>query len=108
MNSDKILFKLHAEVCNSMGHPIRLETVFHLKEAELSFSEIAEAIGVGKSTLARHLSLMVSNGIIIQRKDGVNVYYKIASPKITTACALMKEVLIERLKSNLDIIPNVD
>lgn len=108
MNSDKILFKLHAEVCNSMGHPIRLETVFHLKETELSFSEIADAIGVGKSTLARHLSLMVSNGIIIQRKEGVNVYYKIASPKITEACALMKEVLIERLKSNIDIIANVD
>lgn len=44
MNSDKILFKLHAEVCNSMGHPIRLETVFHLKEAELSFSEIVQPI----------------------------------------------------------------
>ncbi len=107
MNSDKILFKLHAEVCNSMGHPIRLETVHHLKKAELSFSEIAELIGVGKSTLARHLSLMVSNGILLQRKEGVNVYYKIASPKITTACALMREVLIERLKSNIDIVNNI-
>jgi len=108
MNSDKILFKLHAEMCNSMGHPIRLETVHHLKEQELSFSELAEAIGVGKSTLSRHLSLMVNNGILIQRKEGVNVYYKIASTKITTACALMREILIERLKSNIDIVSNVD
>ncbi len=107
MNSDKILFKLHAEVCNAMGHPIRLETVHHLKKAELSFSEIAELIGVGKSTLARHLSLMVSNGILLQRKEGVNVYYKIASQKITTACALMREVLIERLRSNIDIVNNI-
>jgi len=108
MNSDKILFKLHAEICNSMGHPIRLETIHHLKEAELSFSEIAELIGVAKSTLTRHLSLMVNNGIIVQRKEKVNVYYKIASTKITAACALMREVLIERLKSNIDIIPNID
>ncbi|WP_335965494.1 metalloregulator ArsR/SmtB family transcription factor [Galbibacter sp. PAP.153] len=108
MNSDKILFKLHAELCNSMGHPIRLETVHHLKEAELSFSEIAELIGVGKSTLSRHLSIMMNNGVLIQRKEGVNVYYKISSNKITTACALMREILIERLKSNIDIISNVD
>ena len=110
MNSDKILFKLHAEICNSFAHPIRLETIYHLKkrEGELSFGEIADLIGVGKSTLARHLSIMVSNGIILQRKEGVNVYYKIASEKITTACGLIREVLIDRLKSNIDIIANID
>jgi len=107
MNSDKILFKLHAELCKSMGHPIRLETVHHLKEAELSFSEIAELIGVGKSTLSRHLSIMMNNGVLIQRKDGVNVFYKISSPKISKACEMMREILIERLKSNIDIVANV-
>ena len=91
-----------------MGHPIRLETVHHLKEKEMAFGEIAEAIGISKSTLARHLSIMVSNGILIQRKEGVNVYYKITSSKITTACGLMREVLIKRLKSNFDIIANLE
>lgn len=109
MNSDKILFKLHAEMCNSFAHPIRLETVHHLKNMnrELSFGEIADLIGVGKSTLARHLSIMVNNGILIQRKEGINVYYRISSDKITTACGLIREVLIERLKSNIDIINNI-
>ncbi len=109
MNSDKILFKLHAEMCNSFAHPIRLETVHHLKNkgSELSFGEIADLIGVGKSTLARHLSIMVTNGILIQRKEGVNVFYKISSDKITTACGLIREVLIERLKSNIDIVNNL-
>ncbi|NOX17487.1 MAG: winged helix-turn-helix transcriptional regulator [Chlorobi bacterium] len=107
MTNDKILFKLHAEVCNSFAHPIRLETVSLLKDKELSFGEIAEEIGVGKSTLARHLSLMVNNGMLIQRKEGVNVYYKIASKKITKACGLIREVLIERIKSNLDVLNNL-
>ena len=110
MNSDKILFKLHAEMCNSFAHPIRLETVHHLKHkgSELSFGEIADLIGVGKSTLARHLSIMVTNGILLQRKEGVNVYYTISSDKIITACGLIKEVLIDRLKSNIDIINNMN
>jgi len=104
INSDKIIFKLHAEVCNSLGHPIRLETVFHLKNKELSFGEIATTIGVSKSTLARHLSMMVRNGILYQRKEGVNVYYRITSSKITTACGLMREVLMDRLKSTNEIL----
>ena len=96
-------------MCNSFAHPIRLETVFRLKEkgSELSFSEIADLIGVGKSTLARHLAIMVTNGILVQRKEGVNVYYNISSDKITTACGLIKEVLIERLKSNIEIVNNI-
>ena len=110
MNSDKILFKLHAEMCNSFAHPIRLETVHHIKSkgSELSFGEIADLIGVGKSTLARHLSIMVTNGILIQRKEGVNAYYKISSDKITTACGLIREVLINRLKSNIDIVNSIN
>ncbi len=109
MNSDKILFKLHAEMCNSFAHPIRLETVHHLKTLgrELSFGEIADLIGVSKSTLARHLSIMVTNGILVQRKEGVNVYYRIASGKITTACGLIREVLIDRLKSNIELVNNL-
>lgn len=108
MTNDKILFKLHAEVCNSFAHPIRLETVSLLKDKELSFGEIADKIGIGKSTLSRHLSLMVNNGMLVQRKEGVNVYYKIASKKITKACGLIREVLIDRLKSNIDIINNLN
>ncbi len=109
MNSDKILFKLHAEVCNAMGHPIRLETVSILKnQKELSFGDIADAIGVNKSTLARHLALMVNNGILLQRKDGVQVFYRIASPKIPKACGLMREVLLERLKNSMDILTTVN
>ncbi len=109
MNSDKILFKLHSEMCNSFAHPIRLETVHHLnnKGNELSFGEIADLIGVGKSTLARHLSIMVTNGILIQRKEGINVFYRISSDKIITACGLIREVLIERLKRNIDIVNNL-
>jgi len=64
-------------------------------------------IGISKSTLARHLSIMLTNGILTQRKEGVNVYYNISSDKITTACGLIKEVLIERLKSNIDIVNNI-
>lgn len=108
MNTVKILFKLHSEVCNAMGHPIRLETVTLLKEKEMSYGDLAKAIGVNKSTLARHLSLMVHNGILLQRKEGVNVYYKISSPKIPKACGLMREVLLERLKNNIDILTTVN
>jgi ArsR family transcriptional regulator len=36
-------------------------------------------------------------GILKSRRDGVNIYYSIANPKVISACALMREVLNELL-----------
>ena len=34
----------------------------------------------------------------IARKEGINIYYCIANPKIIQVCTLMKEVLLEQLE----------
>jgi len=38
----------------------------------------------------------------------INLRTAVNSDKITTACGLIRKVLIERLKSNIDIINNID
>jgi ArsR family transcriptional regulator len=40
------------------------------------------------------------NNVVTTRRDGANVYYKIANPKILQAFDLMREVLIEKLAEN--------
>ncbi|MEW6568522.1 MAG: hypothetical protein AB1449_10245 [Chloroflexota bacterium] len=42
---------------------------------------------------------MRQNGIVRTRRQGLNVYYRIANPKIHQACALMREVLLDHLRS---------
>jgi ArsR family transcriptional regulator len=38
-------------------------------------------------------------GIVVGRREGLNIWYRIASPKIVRACALMREVLMENLEA---------
>jgi len=57
-----------------------------------------------KSNLSQHLSLMVSSGILSQRKEGLNMYFKLSTEKIAIACRMMREVLIENLKKNHELI----
>ena len=105
--SEKMIFQLHAEVCKALAHGLRIEIIDILKDKELRFSELCESTGVAKSSLSQHLSVMVEKGILVQRKEGLNSYYKVATPKVAKACSLMREVLIERLEKQKEILNNI-
>lgn len=101
---DKTIYNLHANICKALANPIRIEIIDILGDKEMTFGEIQEITGVLKSNLSQHLSLMVSNGILSQRKEGLNMYFKLSTEKIATACRMMREVLIENLKKHHDLI----
>jgi len=105
---DKTLYSLHANICKALANPIRIEIIDVLNEREMSFSELLEITGTLKSNLSQHLSIMVSNGILVQRKEGLNVHFRLSTPKIGTACRLMREVLIENLKKQNDLINQLE
>lgn len=95
---DKSIFKLHASICKALGHPLRIEIIDLLQDKELSFGAICQSTGELKSNLSQHLSLMTSKGILNQRKEGLNSYYKLSSDKVAIACGIMREVLVENLE----------
>lgn len=72
----------------------------------MTVGELASAINVSKSGLSQHLSVMASKGIIIQRKEGTNVYCRLSTPKVAEACRLMREVLMENLKKQSELLKN--
>jgi DNA-binding transcriptional ArsR family regulator len=104
---DKTIYTLHANICKALASPIRIEIIEILNDGELTFGEIQEITGVLKSNLSQHLSLMVSSGILLQRKEGLNMYFKLSTQKIAVACRMMREVLIENLKKHNKLIKNL-
>ena len=103
---DKTIYVLHSNICKALANPIRIEIIDVLNDKEMTFGEIQEITGVMKANLSQHLSMMVSNGILSQRKEGLNMYFKLSTEKIATACRMMREVLIENLKKNNELIKN--
>lgn len=103
MNGKRI-FELHADVCKALGHPLRIEIIDLLQKKELCFSDILEVTGGLKSNLSQHLSVMTKKGILKMRRDGQCNYYSLSSKKVAQACSLMREVLIDNLKKNNDLL----
>ena len=104
MVSKKEIYKLQANICQVLGNEKRIEIIELLKSNELSAGELREKMGIPKANLSQHLTIMKQRGILIDRREGVNIYYKIANLKVVTACQIMKEVLLEDFKRVKEIV----
>ena len=106
MNWRKI-YELHADICKIFSNPKRLEIINTLKDKEVAAGELIERIGLSKANLSQHMSVLRSKGVVLTRREGVNVYYRIANPKIIQACHLMKEVLLEQFQEKGKIVSSL-
>jgi ArsR family transcriptional regulator len=97
MKREKSIYELQAEICKIFSSPKRLEIISALKDGEKTVTDLVDIMGTPKANVSQHLSVMRLKGILKSRRDGVNIYYSIANPKIIEVCALMREVLTELL-----------
>jgi ArsR family transcriptional regulator len=101
--TDRQIFKLHASICHTLANPKRLEIIDKLRARELSVTALAEALEISQANLSQHLALMRQRGIVTSRRQGLNVFYKLSSPKIIQACDLMRQVLLEYLETAAEL-----
>ena len=104
---DKSIFEMQAEICKTLTNPKRIEILNFLKTDERTVTELVNALGASKANVSQHLAVMRHKGILTTRREGVNIYYRVANPKVIEACSLMKEVLFEQHMSKKKAVSGV-
>ncbi|MEE9151100.1 MAG: metalloregulator ArsR/SmtB family transcription factor [Thermoplasmata archaeon] len=99
-NMEKKLYEMHAEICKIFTSPKRLEIIDLLQNEEKSVSELLAATGLSQSNVSQHLGVLREKGVVVARREGNTIFYRIANPKILEACRLMREVLLERMNKS--------
>ncbi len=98
LTSDKRIFQLHAELCKTLANPTRLEILSLLKSGKKSVTELAALTGTRQATVSQHLAVLRQRGVVSTKREGMNVFYEVANPKITTACGIIREVLFDYIQ----------
>lgn len=101
--TDPQLYKLHASICQTLANPKRLEIIDKLRSGDMSVTKLAEVLGISQSNLSQHLAIMRQKGIVTTRREGLSVHYRLSNPKITQACDLMRQVLLEHLEASTEL-----
>lgn len=75
-----------------LGHPARLSVIAILSEGPRSVNDLAGLVGVSQSNLSQHLSLLKDRGVIDSVREGHQVFYRIANPRVMEFMRLMEEL----------------
>jgi ArsR family transcriptional regulator len=87
-----------------LANPKRLEIIDLLSSGEKPVGWLLKKTGFLKANLSQHLAVMRQQEIVKTRKNGLQVFYRIANPKIIKACSLIREVLFESLKEKRKVL----
>ena len=100
MSYDAELYSLKAELCKTFADPKRLMIIEELQGGERSVGELAKNLSVPHAVASRHLAVLRERGAVRSRRDGTNVYYSLADPRIGEACGLVHQVLMGMMERN--------
>ena len=107
-NMEQELYKVHADMCKVFSHPTRLAILNTLREEEMAVSELAERLSVSVGNLSQHLNMMKQRRVLASRKDGNNVHYRLANPKMLKAFDLIREILFEQMQQESILVRHME
>ena len=105
---DRELYRCHADMCKVFSHPTRLEILNVLREEEMSVSNLAGRLKVAIGNLSQHLNMMKQRRVLVSRKDGNVVYYRLANPKMLKAFDLIREILLEQMQRDTALVRHLE
>jgi ArsR family transcriptional regulator len=97
------LYKLKAELCKTFSDPKRLIIINELRSGEKSVGDLSRALEISQAVVSRHLSILREKGVVIPRREGTNVYYSLSDSKISVACDLVHEILLNQIQKNREL-----
>lgn len=91
MNSPfpKATYERNAEIYKILANPKRLEILNILKFRELSAGDLVKIVQLPKANVSQHLALLRHTRLVTVRRNGLNIYYKIADPRIVDPCKIL-------------------
>ena len=86
---------LKAKLFRGFSDPSRLSILEVLRRGSLTVTDIAEGTGLSQSNVSNHLGCLRWCGLVQARREGKQVYYRVADPRIRDLLALGDAILRE-------------
>lgn len=100
-------YNLHADICKTISNPRRQAIIDTIRKSEMTVSTLIKKTGISQANLSQHLAILRLKGVVKARREGNNIYYSIANPKIMEAYDLISEVLRESIQSRNKTVTDV-
>ena len=80
-----------------LAEPMRLKLLKVLGNSEMNVTELVSATGSGQANVSKHLGILLKEGLVARRKEGLSTYYRVTDDRIfdlwETVCVSLGEHL---------------
>ncbi len=93
----KQVFEHLARVGKGLAHAARLDLLEALAQGERSVDALAKNCGMPISNASHHLLILKDCGLAASRKEGLQVFYRLADPEVTAVVATVRRIAERQL-----------
>lgn len=86
-----------ARILKAISDPKRLKIVDMLSCKEQCANKLQQAFAITQPTLSHDMKVLVESGLIIDRRDGKNIFYSLNPAAMEELCAIMGEICQKRM-----------
>src|ERR1039457_4169306 len=102
------LRRFKADIFQALAHPTRIAIIELLAGGELSEGELMEKLGMEQANISQHLAVLRAKQLVVNRKEGNQVFYAVRDPIIIKVLALMRRYFQKHLKEALELLSEMD
>jgi DNA-binding transcriptional ArsR family regulator len=96
LNAMHEVFEAAARYFSVLGEPGRLKILHAICGEEMSVNGIIGATGMAQANASRHLGLMYQAGMLSRRREGTQVFYKVADQMFIELCRTVSTQIATR------------
>jgi DNA-binding transcriptional ArsR family regulator len=93
-----------ASIFQALAHPSRIAIVEVLRDGELSAGAIQEKVGLEQANLSQHLAVLRSRQIIVNRKEGNQVFYSLRHPMLVEVLDILRRYFQANLSQAISML----
>lgn len=101
------ILQLQAGICKILSNPKRLQIMHELRSGEKTVGELTTLTGMRQANVSQHLALMRLVNMVLERRVGNTVFYRISDTRITEACDIMRSVLLDQAAADSKLMRSV-
>ncbi len=107
VTSTAVDIQLVSKLFRGLAEPTRLAIIAELAEGETRVSDLVERLGGTQGNVSGHLACLKDCGLVADRRDGRQVFYRIAAPQVV-AVLRSAEALLAIAGHQVSLCPNYE
>lgn len=96
MDDMREVFESVARYFSVLGEPTRLRILHALCQEEKCVNDIIKVTGLAQANASRHLGLMYQASMLTRRREGTQIFYRVADPIYIELCRTVSTQVLGR------------